>query len=284
MLDRLYKILVQSNLWVGLAAACLCGITFFALPSTNWYYCAFLGAATVAIYNYIHLFHEKFPWKKLRERQVDPQWGSVGQISFQFFLFSFATAYLLWEILSIDLLLWLLPPGILSLIYPITFERPAGSSTSMRTIPGLKLLVISFCWAWMTYLIPIVLYSEWEPFHYVGFFFRMVFVAALVIPFDIRDKTQDKVTMRTLPQVLGINNARAVAIFMITICQLWAVAEYFFFTGSIHLLFGQLVGLEIAYWLINLLGYKVRGKWYCAFWIEGVPIYMVIIITLSRYF
>ncbi|MBK9505813.1 MAG: UbiA family prenyltransferase [Bacteroidetes bacterium] len=76
----------------------------------------------------------------------------------------------------------------------------------LRQIPYLKIFLISFVWATVTILLPVI-HSEkaYNNFHILTMIIeRFLFVFAITIPFDIRDMNADSQTeLKTIPLLIG---------------------------------------------------------------------------------
>ncbi|MGH1386440.1 hypothetical protein [Kordia sp.] len=108
--------------------------------------------------------------------------------------------------------------GIASIISFFYVVRIFGGN--LRELPYIKIHSIALTWTLVIILFPIInekIYN-WETFlffipaHYVYF-------VGVAIPFDIRDLKYDSHKQRTIPQVVGIRNAKMIAIslFVLTI-------------------------------------------------------------------
>lgn len=83
---------------------------------------------------------------------------------------------------------------------------------SLREISGLKIFLVALVWTGLTLVYPMLnanipLQLYWKEI--LGFF---LFFFAVTIPFDIRDLQFDLPMHMTIPQVLGINGAKVLAI------------------------------------------------------------------------
>lgn len=87
---------------------------------------------------------------------------------------------------------------VLGLLYNSSFL-----AYTIRKIPLLKVVYVGFVWA---------LVNAWLSFHYFNFpifWISLLFVTALVLPFDIRDMNNDE--MMTLPKYLGMAKTKLLA-------------------------------------------------------------------------
>lgn len=102
---------------------------------------------------------------------------------------------------------------------------------NIRELPYLKIHSIAFTWTVIIIAFPVmnenILNSQillfFIPAHYLYFI-------AVAIPFDIRDLQNDLPTQKTIPQIIGVKNAKIVAIILLVITTLLI---YIFSKGSL---------------------------------------------------
>lgn len=112
---------------------------------------------------------------------------------------------------------------VLGLLYNSSFL-----SRTIRTIPFLKVFYVGFVWA---------LVNSWLSFQYFNFpifWISLLFVTALVLPFDIRDLGNDDVL--TIPKYIGIQKTKLLAfVLVITACLLSGIYLQFKYTLAFYL-------------------------------------------------
>ena len=267
---------------MGLAVGAFTFISLSNVYVAHWAFVAFVSCATVFAYNYMRLIqigvheddHEfKFSaWVSGHRFEVLTLTVFFGLLSLVFFRKVFQ-----WELLYFIAL-----PAIVSLVYPLTFEKSMSGFSSLRVVPGLKLFLISATWAFVTELLPIFLYNQLEWDSLLEFFFRTILVMGLVIPFDIRDRELDDPVMRTIPQVMGAEKARELSLFFIFIYQAWVILRFAFFGASLDYMLALLIGIEIGSQIIKRANNQ-RPEGYFSFWIEGIPIFCAILLLVLRW-
>ena len=126
-----------------------------------------------------------------------------------------------------------------------------------------------FSWVGITLYFPLQeasyldLSSQW--FYFAQ---RFLFIIAITIPFDIRDAQFDLPELATLPQVLGVNRARNIAVLsMLLFILLGATLNGL----QSNLFYANLTLMLISIGLILYCTQK-RNRFYTAFWIEALPI------------
>jgi hypothetical protein len=111
-------------------------------------------------------------------------------------------------------------PIVLSSAFAITLlyaglPGESGVRQALRRIPGIKMLWIGLAWSLITAWWPL----WWQSQDQTSAVFplamgceRFLVIAALTLPFDLRDRNWDPAEMRTWPQLLGLNGTRMLAL------------------------------------------------------------------------
>jgi len=275
------RFLVNSNIWVGLAVSCLAFLSFpFPLTEISFIYVAFLFLASISAYTYMR-------WVKLIQNSTGGQPGANFQglhpnWSLAYCIVTGLIALGLWFVLhNWSLSISLLPALIIALLYPLAFPNPNQAFTSLRTIPMLKLLLISASWSWMSFAMPMFLnQSHWDTYGFMELLFRTLLIAGLTIPFDVRDINYDRTEMKTLPQLLGVERALQWSGILLLTYQLWIVASYFIWGADFYRSIAWILGLEIGAWIIRQVPLR-KSNMFVSFWVESIPILTFILAMLT---
>ena len=250
---------VYANFWV---AGAVWGLTRFSeeLFSFSGTSIAVLNAAaTLVIYGFARLFEgpaateESSRISQWRERMPKTAFLSMG----------LGGATILFELIRINeaaLTGHYAIAGAFALLYPIPFilKRRGGG---LRSIPGLKLILIALVWAYVTAVIPALRAGEdW----YWPFIERFLWTAALTIPFDVRDAELDANAIRTLPHLIGAKNSVWAANTL-----LWL--SYLILVNYFELPWLQLTVLYLFFGTVLLTSYPKMGDLYYSLLIEGLP-------------
>ncbi len=276
MLDRLIKFLINSNVWVAIAVVSLCYMSIEHLSILPVGFLAFEFFATIFAYSYMRLVQ----YHGLTKLDLAKFWRTAWVNWLGAALAGTAMLYFLREIYRPGLLGILIPPALISFLYPISFPRADKGFTSLRLIPGLKLFLIAFTWSYMTVLLPELMYGDINLHAALEFVFRIVLIASLVIPFDIRDLQNDQASMLTLPQVLGYKSARELAFTGVFVYQLWLLAKIFVFGFNPYVITGELMAFEIGAILIRRAS-PDKAPSYFSFWIEAIPVFAVLAMIIA---
>lgn len=255
------KYLVKTNIWVALCFTAL--VVFFQLNLYEIFYSvwgiAFFG--TLAIYNFTRISTiEDFLNPKNRGRVFLTILGSVGTI-----------ICVLLRGFELKTFLYLGILGFISFCYSLPFK-----GLGLRAIPFLKLFLIAFVWAGSSIGLLLVVHHSLLQ-HYALFASVFFFVVGITIPFDIRDYPTDSKELKTIPQLIGIQYAKYLAI-------------------SSLILSGILLGIDVEIlspfgisWLITLaisitlvlFSSTKRKNFYYSFWMEACSILPLLFYLLS---
>lgn len=173
---------------------------------------------------------------------------------------------------------WLLPLrvwymtgafGGLTVLYAIPIYR----GRNLRSLKGLKVLIIAAVWMGMAVLVPL-------QYHNLGFSGRVfsqcaeiyLLVVVLMIPFEIRDLKYDAPELATFPQILGVLNTKWLGTFLLA--GIAILAGYQNYIGESYLMinYGVLVLALVAIWGAG----REQGDYYSSFWVESIPILWLI--------
>lgn len=181
---------------------------------------------------------------------------------------------------SPEILLFLFPFGILSMIYNVPIVHRPENIVRLREMPYLKIFLIALIWAVVTVMVPakdldIDIFS-----HDIGIVFlrRMLFIFALAIPFDIRDVRKDGIhNLKTLPVKLGEKKSKFFALSALVIYCVMNALHYFDFK--------YIPELGIAFFLSALvLGGLIiastpfRNKYFFQVWLDGTMVLQFLLV------
>lgn len=279
----LYTALVYSNLWVGLSVGAFCYLTMSAFYHIDAGFVEFVVLATAFSYSYMRLAqHQTYNYDDVSPGKaftVEHRWEAFGMTAF----YGVLAIIVFLRIFEWEMVLWLIPPAIIAGLYPLSFKSAFHNFTSLRTVPGLKVFLIAFTWSYVTVLLPVLLYDYVDTEIFIEFIMRALLLFAMIIPFDIRDLEIDRNGMGTLPQILGLRKSRELAQSFIFLYQVWVCIRFFVFGAPFVLCLSLLIGMEIGYWLVRKID-KDKKESYYAIWIDGIPIYSMILLIIINQF
>ncbi len=176
--------------------------------------------------------------------------------------------------------------ALVSVAYSLPIFTIHDKHFGLRNIPGVKLFLIAAVWSLSCVLLPILeLESSIEASVTMNDSIlliakRFLFIAAITVPFDIRDLFQDKTNeLKTIPVILGERKA-------LLICQGLLVIYLvllFLFTKSID---GNFLGLMLTIILSGWLIFKSKwqkNEYYYFFYLDGTMIVQFLILFFCGY-
>jgi len=168
--------------------------------------------------------------------------------------------------------------GCLSFLYnSLTFTRV--KFLPLRSIPLLKIFLISFVWASIGTVLPFLETSDYHYFQFVIIFLsQFFFIMAIALPYDIRDFYKDyKNNLKTMPGVLGISGTRKLAYVVLSI----------HFVGLLYINYPYaLVYIPVAvvtYFLIKNSNLS-KPNYYYIFFVDGLILLQYLSFYISEKF
>lgn len=256
---------INSSIHVSLAIVSLTLVTLinFKVPLDK-NFLLFVFCASITGYNFVKyagiakLRHRSLA-RNLRFIQIFSFIAFLGLLYTLFFLPVFVI--ILAGILGLFTLLYALP------VFP--------GNNNLRGISGMKIYIIALVWAGATVLLPLVQkmnFFQWDTV--ITLIQRFCLVFSLTIPFEIRDLRYDMAQLQTIPQRMGVVKSRVAGILCIyAFVMLEFLKETFELATSLSVIgVGVLAVVLIKHSKIN------QSKYYASFWVEGVPIFWLMIL------
>ncbi|RZL16257.1 MAG: hypothetical protein EOO89_11815 [Pedobacter sp.] len=284
VLYSILDFLLFSNLFIAICAVAQGLITYHLLKiPPDKYVLAFVFFATIGLYNFSMLLAkpkkpEDSPYKRVRwifshHRMII----SITLIS----MLCLVPLFLLY--LSIESKLLMLFTGLVAVGYNIPFLTLNNQNIGLRNIPGIKLFLIAMVWAVSCVLLPIM---ELQHSHQLNIapgdtlllvFKRFLFIAAITVPFDIRDLFQDKLyALKTIPVMLGEKRAYIFCQFLLLgyllLLLLFRQATYPDIAAVV-------LNLAVTGWLIFKSNIK-KNEYYYFFYLDGTMLLQYVLLVL----
>jgi hypothetical protein len=250
---------VYANFWV---AGAVWGLTRFSeelFKFSGTSIAVLNAAATLVVYGFARLFEGPAATDGMsrisqwRERMPKTAFLSMG----------LGVATILFELIRLNeasLTGHYALAGAFALLYPLPFilKKKGGG---LRSVPGLKLILIALVWAYVTAVIPALRAgADWQ----WPFIERFLWTAALTIPFDVRDAELDANSIRTLPHLVGSKNSVWTANLLLWLSFL--ILVYYF-----ELPWVPLTGLYLFFGTVLIKSYPKMGDLYYSLLVEGLP-------------
>ncbi|MEZ4875817.1 MAG: hypothetical protein R2793_10310 [Flavobacteriaceae bacterium] len=271
ILKSIFSFYIESSIHVALAVTAFTLVSFIELGiSIDTVLLIFVFLGTITGYNFIKYagiagLHHRRLTQHLKKIQVFSLGCFLGLV-YTFF-------WVPWVVWQITFLL-----GLLTLLYAVPFLH----HKNLRSFHGLKIFPVALVWAGVSVWLPWALGNigfTWDVV--IVFVQRMLWVLALIIPFEIRDLVHDDPALGTLPQQLGVRKTKQagwlfLGIILILEGFLDEVIPWF---SLCKFFFLVLTAIFIAF------SEKNQKNYYAAFWVEATPIfYVVLVVAFEGYF
>ena len=289
VLSSILDFLLFSNLFIAICAVAQGLVTYHLLNAKpDRYILAIIFFGTIGVYNFSMLLSkpknpEHSPY--VRVRWIFSHHRLIISITMTSVLCLIPLGLLY---LSIEAKLLMIFTAVLALGYNIPFLTLNNQKIGLRNIPGIKLFLIALVWSVSCVLLPVV---ELEHNYQINISSadtlllvakRFLFIAAITVPFDIRDLFQDKLyALKTIPVMLGERKAYL-------FCQL-LLAGYL----VLLLLFSQTINTDIIALSLTLLltGWLIlksnikKNEYYYFFYLDGTMLlqYLMLVLVSLRF-
>ena len=259
---------IESSLHVALAAAAFILLTFLELNTS--YDAAVVGFGffgTIAAYNaikYIPLITSKIWFFSQRNQLIFMLSLGAFVAAIYFFIQLQNTA----QFIAVLALL-------LTVSYSFSFF---GRLNSGRNWIGFKVFLVALSWSLVTFILPVIALDFSISLEILLLAFqRFVLVYAIMCAFEIIDVQFDMLTLKTLPQRIGVQKTKQLGYFLlllfigidVLIQSEWIFLDFFFVVTSAVFLF---------------YSNEKRPKYYTSFWVESIPIFWWLAQKLLIYF
>ena len=279
--------LLFSNVFMSLCAVSQGLVTFYLIGAKPAFPVIWLlFTSTLGIYNFCILLTkpaqpDKSPYKRVR-------WFFAHyRLMVTFTIVSILSLIPLFFLMSAGSRILLIFLSILSFFYSLPIFTIDDKKFGLRNIPGLKQFLITLVWTMSTILLPVL---EAQHFSLTTISLRdttiliakrFLYIAALTIPFDIRDLFEDRQSgLKTVPVVWGEKNAYL-------FCQIllagYIVLLFLFRNGGFSPDFFALAFTAILTgWLIFKSKWE-KDEYYYFFYMDGVLILQYLLLLLFNW-
>ena len=229
----------------------------------------FIFFATITGYNFVKYFGlAKFYHRRLTN------WLKLIQL---FSLLCFIALIYYGLKLDYNTLLYLAGLGVITFLYAIPLlpkKYFIDGRKNLRAIGGLKIYIIAFVWSVSTVIIPLINEDYQIDFDVIiTTVQRYIYVLVVMIPFDVYDMNYDHLKLSTIPQRIGIKNAKLIGVFLVIGFFLLEYLKDELWQKNINIL----LIISVLVLLAVLFSKKSQGKYFSLFWVEAIPIVWVIL-------
>lgn len=275
--------LLFSNIFIALCAVAQGLVTYQLLHTKpENHVLGLLFCSTLALYNFSILLSKPANPEKSAFRRV--RWiFSHYRLMITLTIIAVLSLLPLSFFLNTASKILLLSLALISVAYCLPIFSIHDKRFGLRNIPGVKLFLIAMVWALSCVLLPVLeLESSVEAFVTVNDTIlliakRFLFIAAITVPFDIRDLFQDKTNeLKTIPVILGEKQS-------LLICQGLLVAYlillFLFTKGFDSNFWGLTLTILLSGWLIFRSKWE-RNEYYYFFYLDGTMIVQFIMLLI----
>jgi len=195
---------------------------------------------------------------------------------------------MLFQLLALNpqVLIGLVLAGAISLAYTIPVIPFKGRYIRLRDISFAKAFLIALVVASVTFLLPLLVESDWLTIWSLQNIFlfseRILFVLAITIPFDIRDKEYDEKTkLKTLATTFGVKGSITISV-LILMTFIVAVSVHYYLIGGLN--FNIYIALSLSAIIAALIISKSnpgKSEYFYSLLVEGTMIIQLLLIILS---
>lgn len=268
---RLFKKIVDfyiySNIHVALAGFSLTKITLVNFGFEDNFTPLFVAFSILIAYNFIRFYeikNNRLNWFK------DWFFMNIKGILLLMILSILGLGFIsFFSNFNLKSVLILFPFAFMTFFYAIPLFKIGKLEVSFRNVPMIKIFSIVTAWAGISVFFPIYEANyQFTSAVYLEFFQRILVLLAITIPFDIRDMITDSKSLKTLPQILGIINAKVLG----TLLLFGFVLIEIFKENFTY--FGFLIVLIIAIITALFLWFSApkQSRYYTSFWVESIPV------------
>lgn len=271
LLNKILNFYVFSNIHVAFAGFCLTKITLLKFGFSNSNSPLFVALSIIMSYNFIRFYEIKtnrLGWLKdwfLKQKTALSLLSIVSVLAIGFVLF--------FTEFNLNSLVIVFPFAFMTFFYVIPIFKIRGVEISFRNFPGIKIFSIAIAWAGITVLFP--LYEKDVFFNtevFLEFIQRILILIVITLPFDIRDLQSDSEDLKTIPQVLGIQNTKLIGMLLLVFFVLLGCIE------KNNLITTFITAIITGFFLI--FSTVSTSRYYASFWVEAIPIFWLCLILL----
>ena len=265
-LHSVFAFYINSSVHVALAVVALLAITVLEYGLTiSWELWSFVFLSALTGYNFVK--YAKVAG--LHHRSLTNSLKAIQIFSAVCFLFLGFIAFRL----PIDVLLISVGFGLATFFYAVPFVR----SKNLRNLSGIKIFVVAVVWAGVSVILPFAAADvaiTWDVLF--TFFQRILIVVALILPFEIRDVPYDALNLKTLPQQMGVRNAKLLGLGVLLLCLGF---EFFKEDFEVAYFISLLIFCAVLGWFL-VISKPEQNRYFSSFWVESLPIVWLLLFVL----
>jgi len=279
-IKKIAEFIVFRNVFIAFAAACLVAETRF-LCGSEWLSIdavfAFTFFSTFSTYNF-HSFsndsEQEFSAKRIFKDFVNPTIAIEQRICVAVGIVATGISVLF---LKTKDLWYLIPMGLVTMAYSLPLFRIRNRLRALRDIMYVKIITVALIWAGSTTILP-YLDDGNHSVRYLLLLFaeRFLFVYAITLPFEIRDRHGElAIGNRTIPVVYGVAKSKMLGYTILALYCIVVLVREFGYSHSPVDSMKHFIALFISAVSAALLLFQTndsKSPWHYKFLIDGTMI------------
>ncbi len=262
--------LLYSNLFISICAAAITAETYLLIHSDiNWLYIIFVFFSTILLYAFPSLFfaEEAFSVNQSeRHRWIIENRNTLIGFSVISSLVLAVTVFFF----PLKFILLMIPNVVLAFAY--FFPQ-----TRLRSITGLKAIIVAFVWTMVTYVYPFLLDNLSLEKSLLGALERFLFLIPICIIFNVRDVEADRIAgVRTIPVIYGVKPS-----IISCLISLLLFCAFVFFNRGFSAEAIALTASAIITGILILKSSPEKDDYFYSFWIDGMIILQAELIIMD---
>lgn len=273
VLRGLFNFYINSSIHVALAVYALSYLTLlsFDLNYDKSVLCV-VFFATITGYNFV----KYFGLAKLFHRRLTSRLKIIQLFSLVCFI---ALCYFLYQLKTITLV-YVSAFGLMTFLYAIPVIPKKiflDEQQNLRSISGLKIYIIALVWTGVTVALPLINseYPRSDDVMIVALQ-RFLLVIVLMLPFEIRDLSNDSLKLATIPQKIGVLRTKIIGVFALLIFFMLEFLKDDINWNQV-LILGFITFLTLLFLVFSS---KNQRRYYSSFFVEAIPIIWLILTLL----
>ena len=257
-LKSVFDFYLNSSIHVAMAVCGFVGITILEFDfSISNNLLGFIFFGTITGYNFVKYAEVA----RLKHRRLNLTLRTIQIFSF----FSFLA--LCYFALKLPFNTLLVTGGFAALTF--FYAIPVLQHKNLRTLTGIKIVIVALVWAGVTLIIPLVNENEiLTNTMWISFIQRAIFVFALTLPFEIRDLKYDELALGTLPQRVGVKSTKYIGTALLIVVILLE-----FFKPELNWSYlSSLVFISGVLTFFLFISERNQSKYFASFWVESIPV------------
>ncbi|HET6243308.1 MAG: hypothetical protein H0V01_01960 [Bacteroidetes bacterium] len=288
-LKRAVDLLIFSNVFVSLCAACLAFCTKIIFQVNEGFYLeVFVFFSSLAVYNFQRIIPSQISEHALlsvRHKWIANHRKMLAYITIIAFIAA-SLVFVFWFKNKIESIVLLLPFGFLSVWYAMDMHQILpflkGRFKKLRGVPYFKIVLIALTWTAVTVWLPIIEYGSdfSNTYIFVISLERMLFLFAITLPFDIRDMKQDEIlNVKTIPMILGVEKTKYLSFFLLIVFSFNTLLEKTWFATDPGIITALILSAIITGFVISFVK-KENNEYYYSFWIESTMLIQFLLLLV----